>query len=211
MKKIIMTLAFAAAAMVGVNAQWSIGGAVGFEFEKNTDGGAIAPKNENENWNGDFEKETAFGIAPKIGYDLNEDWTVGAYAGIQWAKEENGDNERKGLGWNIAPFARYNALQFGKFGIAFEGKVGVGMFDVDDAYNTFGVGFGVTPYLTYKVNDKWSIDAGLDFARLGFDYVKTDYDAEGREDGKTTKFGFGVNADEIFTTGDITFGATYRF
>ncbi|MCR5298268.1 MAG: hypothetical protein K6D57_03120 [Paludibacteraceae bacterium] len=210
MKKIIMTLAFAAAAMVGVNAQWSIGGAVGFEFEKNTDGGAVT--GEDWTWNDDAEKTTAFGIAPKIGYDVNEDWTVGAYAGIQWAKYEYpGDEERKGLGWNIAPFARYNALQFGKFGIAFEGKVGVGMFDVDDAYNTFGVGFGVTPYLTYKVNDKWSLDAGLDFARLGFDYAKTDYDDAAYEDGKTTKFGIGVNANEIFTTGDITFGATYRF
>lgn len=208
MKKIIMTLAFAAAAMVGVNAQWSIGGAVGFEFEKNTDGGAEIDEIEYPN----AEKTTAFAIAPKIGYDLNEDWTVGAYAGIQWAKSEYaGGGERKGLGWYIAPFARYNALQFGKFGIAFEGKAGVGMFDVDDEYNTFGVGFGVTPYLTYKVNDKWSLDAGLDFARLGFDYVKTDYDADGREDGKTTKFGIGVNANEIFTTGDITFGATYRF
>lgn len=208
MKKIIMTLAFAAAAMVGVNAQWSIGGAVGFDFEKNTDGGAVS----DVVWNDDAEKTTAFSIAPKIGYDVNEDWTVGAYAGIVWSKSEYGDDfERKGLGWNIAPFARYNALQFGKFGIAFEGKVGIGMFDVDDAYNTFSVGFGVTPYLTYKVNDKWSLDAGLDFARLGFDYAKTDYDADGREDGKTTKFGIGVNADEIFTTGDITFGATYRF
>lgn len=208
MKKIIMTLAFAAAAMVGVNAQWSIGGAVGFDYEKNTDDGAET----DDVWNSNAEKTTAFAIAPKIGYDVNEDWTVGAYAGILWRKSEYaGGGEYKGLGWHIAPFARYNALQFGKFGIAFEGKVGVSMFDVDDAYNTFGVGFGVTPFLTYKVNDKWSLDAGLDFARLGFDYAKTDYDAEGIEDGKTTKFGIGVNADEIFTTGDITFGATYRF
>ena len=205
MKKIIMTLALAAAAMVGVNAQWSIGGKIGFDYEKNDEGGADVTTYSRA------DKTTAFAIAPKIGYDVNEDWTVGAYRGIQWSKEEYGNIDDKAIGWGIAPFARYNALQFGKFGIAFEGTLGLNVLDEDDYANTIAFGVGVIPYLTYKVNDKWSLDAGLDFARLGFAYAKTDYDADGVKDGKTTKFGIGVDANDIFTTGALTFGATYRF
>ena len=65
-----MTLAFAAAAVVGANAQFLIGGNVGFEYDKT------------ENVTITEDKTIGFEIAPKLGYQLNENMSVGAYVGF---------------------------------------------------------------------------------------------------------------------------------
>lgn len=212
MKKVILTLAFAAAAVVGANAQFLVGGNVGFSYEKD------------ENVTIKEDKTTAFEIAPKLGYQLNDKMSAGVYVGFGYIKNNTTttiisptgpvdvEAEAKTTQFNIAPFFRYNCLQFGKFTVAAEAQAGFGYAKTKDVSKTTAFGVQVVPFLVYDLNDKWSIETGLNFLDLGFTYAKTtDETGAGLPDVKETDFGVGIDADNVFTVGAITVGATYKF
>ncbi len=208
MKKVIMTLAFAAAAVVGANAQFLIGGNVGFEYDKT------------ENVTTTEDKTIGFEIAPKLGYQLNENMSVGAYVGFGYTKNDwkntvagvTTKGDTKTTNFNIAPYFRYNCLNFGKFTVAAEAQLGFGYSKTADVSKTTAFGIQVVPFLVYNLNENWSIEAGLNFLDLGFTYAKTsDESGAGLPDQKTTDFGIGVDADNIFQVGALQFGATYKF
>ncbi len=66
MKKFLMTLVAIAMATT-MNAQWYVGGTVGYNYskDKNTD-----------------IKTHAFMIVPEVGYNLNENWALGVKMGM---------------------------------------------------------------------------------------------------------------------------------
>ncbi len=206
MKKILLTLAVAAASVVAANAQFLIGGDLGFTYGSNE--GFETPANVNVD-----NSTIGFQIEPKVGYELSDAMSVGAYLGFGYQKQENNltNTDVKTTTWEVAPFLRYNCLSFGKFTVAAEATIGVAGESVADNYSTISFGVNVTPWLVYNLNEKWSLETGLNFLNLGWNYSSTDYDLAGVDDLKTNAFGIGVDANNIFNVGAITVGATYKF
>ena len=221
MKKLFITLALAAATFVGANAQFFVGGNVGFALQSENTGGTFSIPGTNLTNTGDFTDWSLF-VNPRVGYSLDEKMSVGAYIslGYEQAKLDNpapiGEVKAGAFTWGVAPFFRYNVVSFGKFGIAAEAKLGVGgavynIKDVDAKPTEFNFGIGVTPYLTYGLNDHWELETGLNFLTLGYSFSQLDYDVAGIDKEKSHLFGIGVNANNIATLGAITIGATYKF
>lgn len=223
MKKLFITLALAAATFVGANAQFFVGGDLGFELQSNNTGSSFStPFGTLSNNNNDYTEWNLF-VNPKLGYSLDEKMSVGAYINLGYAhvKLDNElttmtDVKAGAFTWGVAPFFRYNIVSFGKFGIAAEAKLGVGgavynIKDVDAKPTEFNFGIGVTPYLTYGLNDHWELETGLNFLTLGYSFSQLDYDVAGKDKEKSHLFGIGVDANNIATLGAITIGATYKF
>ena len=92
MKKIILT-ALVAVASLSASAQFYVGGALGFRSTK--DGGEGA------------KSQSVFTLSPELGYDINENWTVGLDLDIQFANNKVGEN----FGGEV--YGRYNYLKAG--------------------------------------------------------------------------------------------------
>lgn len=149
------------------------------------------------------DKESAFTIAPAVGYFVTENIAIGARLGFSTGTEETAGIETKTNDFNGQVFGRYYwtpASQFSLFGEANVGfgssKVEVEGVDAGDSSN-FGVnvGFGVN----YFLSSNWSIEAG--WAGLGFN--SDDNGGDGAE--KTNTFGLALDLSSI------NFGLNYKF
>lgn len=180
-------IAVMAVAAVSANAQWYIGGSFGLNFNK---------------VNKDVDSQTTLTIAPEIGYNINDNWAVGAQVGFNMANQLHNATEANltGTGFTIAPYARYT---FAKTGIAsffadgyvafassnYEGRV-----KYDESGSIFSI--GVRPGISLKASDKVSLVAIL--GNIG--YTKASDDLGGGSN-------FGINADN----NDISLGVYYNF
>lgn len=89
MKKIVLSIIVALIAITA-NAQVYVGGTFGVGSDKvETEGTEV--------------KNTTFKILPEIGYELNEDWSVGTVVGYEYNKS----GDVKTNTFTIAPYARY--------------------------------------------------------------------------------------------------------
>jgi hypothetical protein len=70
------------------------------------------------------------------------------------------------------------------------------------------LGVQLYPGISYRLNEKIELMAGINLFRFGFyqTFTKTNDYKESE-----TSFGFGANMDQIFTTGSLTVGAIFRF
>ena len=115
MKKIMMTLA-ADVLAISASAQVYVGGTLGFKSENvNHDLGNGASTDQ---------KETTFKIRPEVGYNLNENWAVGAQIGFTSITHNN--NGPTTTMFDIAPYARYTFLKLGSVSIFADGKINFG-------------------------------------------------------------------------------------
>ena len=205
MKKVVLTLTLAAFAFAA-NAQFVIGGQLGF----NTNGGRTANETNNGGtsaaWNVPATASSNLTILPKVGYQLNDNMQVGAQLGLTYNftrtygaiygaaytpafdKAEDWQNQWN-MGFQIAPYFRYNVTEFGNFTLFCEAALPININGkthfkdhateisavqpaVDTAYvgNTNGGSFGITitPGLNYKLNDNISLDLYVDLLGLGF-------------------------------------------
>lgn len=176
MKKIFLTLMVMVAA-VAANAQVWVGGSLGF-------------------WNnGDAEgsqTKTTFSIAPEVGYDLSEDWSIAIGLGYESAKPEDGETVSAIA---VNPYARYNILKAGNFKFFLDGGFEFGSVDTGEKYSTWGI--GIKPGIAYSLNEKFSLVGHMGF--LGY----TDCDDE---IGDLVQKGFGFSFDN-----NISFGVYYAF
>ncbi len=193
MKRVIFTLVLVATTILGANAQWYLGGSLGFKSnseETNTD-----PK-------------SGFGVVPEIGYYLNDKFDIGLDFGFSSFKNQN---DKKGSSWAIAPYARYSFFQVGKFETLAKGSVFFGGTDgfmldntfYDRKFTTFGV--EVAPLLTYGLTDKVVLFSQLNFLKLNFASITPDGGDAG------TSFGLGVDTNDVTNTGNIQIGFVYKF
>ncbi|MBZ4190021.1 outer membrane beta-barrel protein [Niabella beijingensis] len=95
MKKIVLGI-FSLAVVAGANAQSGtvlVGGNVGVETNKDAE----------------ETKTTSFNIAPFVGYQFNDNWTVGVTGGVGFAKEDpkGSDEVEKATAFRVGPFVRY--------------------------------------------------------------------------------------------------------
>jgi hypothetical protein len=190
MKKVLVIAALAVFSFA--NAQKGtilVAGSIGFSSEKTT-----LP-------NDDEEKTTGFYVIPKVGYQFNDNWTLGISGGIGTSKQENTDtsgfvdvnSETKNTNIAVGPFVRYSRNISEIFGV---------YADLDAGYQsvktTFDPGMPFSAQIENKgsgfyaqivpaifINVKKSFGLNISFGGLGFDSVN--YDNNG---GDESSFGF---------------------
>ena len=201
MKKIMMTLAAVAMAAT-MNAQTYIGGGIGFNNSKNPHGNTETT-------------ETGFRIAPEVGYNLDEKWAVGIALDFGYEKDKTEDkasnisSETKTTTFKVKPYARYQALQWGKANIFVDGGVNFGISKPEDYKAGLDLGLFITPGVAFNVSDKWSIVAKLnDMFTLG--YSKGSVPDVPNAPDAPTSFEAGLSTGG-FNLGSLTFGVYYNF
>ncbi|SFO52439.1 Outer membrane protein beta-barrel domain-containing protein [Prevotella sp. tf2-5] len=165
-----MTLVAVAMATT-MNAQWYVGGTVGYNYtkDKNTD-----------------VKSNTFVITPELGYNLNEKWAVGMKIGYAYNKVDDAKSNE----FVVNPYARYTFVKLDKVNFFVDGGFEYNYVKVeDDSANGFGISFkpGVAVNLNEKIsfvahvgNFGWSsakaknaksvqsVDLGLNLASVDF-------------------------------------------
>lgn len=203
MKKILLPALFAAVA-ASANAQYYVGGSVGFETSK-TKG---------------LPSSTTFTLLPDFGYEMDEQLGFGIEIGYQhtgnYANELVGSvSGLKANTFKIAPYVRYTYLKTGMIKLFLDGKVGFSTtsmkrdvtsidsngnpISTTQKYNDRANAFSITvePGIAFEVAKSWSIEAKTTNL-LGFHH--TWYGNM-----KSNAFGLGVN------TLGLNFGAYYHF
>lgn len=181
MKKIVVTLVVILMT-IGANAQVYVGGSLGFGSGKGS--------------TKDFEsdiKSTTFKILPEIGYELNENWSIGTVIGYEYSKLD----DSKINTFTVAPYARYSFFKSDLVRLFVDGGFGFStakIKDNDDALNSWNV--GLKPGLAIKLSDNFCLVAKYGF--LGYDCSKY---------GEVKAHNFGLN----FDTDELNFGFHYIF
>jgi hypothetical protein len=191
MKKFLI-LAVVAVFAVSANAQYYIGGSIGFA------GSTDKPEA------GDKTTTTGFTIAPEFGYSLTEKVDLGITLGYSNSKEKTGDVELKVNGWEVAPYVRYSLVQFGNFNVLGKAAVSVGGGKEGEQKNT-NFGIRIAPIVTYALSDKFDLFTNLNFLGAGFSQVKF------KDANTVTNYGLLINADDVANIGDIQIGFVYKF
>ncbi len=133
MKKILMTLVAVAMATT-MNAQWYVGGGVGYNHMKVGD-----------------VKTNTFKLVPEVGYNLNEKWAVGL--GIGYTYQKSGDEKTNGF--IVAPYLRHTFVKWEKVNLFCDLGLAYNYIKAGDVKtNTFGV--GLFPGLAVNLNEKIS-------------------------------------------------------
>jgi hypothetical protein len=157
MKKILL-LAVVLFASLNANAQFYVGGSVGFGSVKPIGGG---------------DSEFVFKILPELGYNLNDKWAVGAVLGYQKGFPYEGQNLGQGdftqsqfskaEVFTIAPYARYTAFDWDQVKLFIDGGISFG--SIKDSGTTFSLGF--RPGLAINLTEQVSFVTHLGF--FGFE------------------------------------------
>ena len=214
MKKLIL-VAFAALLSVSLSAQIYVGGSFNFNSV-----------NSSDKLLDTSTKSNALTFAPMAGYYLSEKFSAGARLTVMTAAPAANTSD---FGFGLTPFARYELLAAGNFKLLAEG--GINFLTYTSKAVTAGVGYqkdtqtsvGVyaEPVLTYALNDKITLEAVLNVARLGFTsttdkgvyHVDNPAGDTTTDDRSRSSFNLGANANDIFGggIGTIAIGFTYNF
>lgn len=183
MKKIILTLALVAFGMTA-SAQWVLGGQIGFNHN-----GV-----HNDNYTAGSTATTSVVVGPKIGYQLNDTWQIGAaiLCGYDYTRNYSGATDTYAstgnLQFGIAPYARYNFGTWKNWTLFAEGQFVFGMSPESTTYtyvNGNEVGsvknndnqtifrLGIVPGMNYKFSDKFSMDLYLNIAEISWMMINT--------------------------------------
>ena len=174
MKKFLLMIVVALATLTA-NAQIYVGGELGVWHDTDAD-------------------QTAFTLAPGVGYEFNEKWAAGGE--LKFGMVTDAYTQ-----FAIAPYARWSFFHSDRVRLFLDMGFGFQVTDFDDAYDYDGddsvTGFriGVQPGIAFKLNDHFSLLAKVGF--LGYD---NEYAKIGREG-----LGFEVNGE------NLTFGIEYTF
>ncbi len=199
MKKILLMAAFAVATL-SANAQSYVGGTLGFSTSKDKTAGE--------------KTTTSFVVAPEIGTSLNDKWGIGIALGVGYNKQKlehaGVSAETNSTIINVSPYARYQAIKWGRANIFVDGGILFGMEKAKDMKAALDLGLFVTPGVAFNLNEKWSIVAKANnLFTLGF-HKDAVADVSGAPDAPTS-FKAGINTLESFTLGSLTFGVYYNF
>lgn len=148
MKKIVLSVIVALIAITA-NAQVYVGGTFGVGSDKvETEGTEV--------------KNTTFKILPEVGYELNEDWSVGTVVGYEYNKS----GDVKTNTFTIAPYARYFFLNSDVVRLFADGGFGFSTSKTkgNDALNSWNI--GIKPGIAIKLSDHFCLVAKYGF--LGY-------------------------------------------
>ena len=152
MKKILLTIV-AVLAAVNMNAQFYVGGSVGFGSVKPVGGG---------------DSEFAFKILPEAGYQINDQWAAGltlGYSKGDFLMASGTEDFRAATRevFTIAPYARYTAMDFDPIKVFFDGLLNFSSIKNGGSY----FGLGVSPGIAISLTDEISFVTHLGF--VGFE------------------------------------------
>jgi len=218
MKKLFITIAFVAAAMIS-QAQFFVGGNLGL----GTESGTYKMESNGVTVSQDQPKTFTFTFAPSVGYMFNEKMGVGLDIAFGYGKvtEKDYDDPEvvitetvKTTQFGLAPYFRYVFAEIDNF--RFYGDVriewmtskpkvsyeGNGTTLTFDGNKTTNFGIGVVPGMAYMLTDNISMNCALNILSLGYTTTKTVNDRDGvKETWKDNEFGFGVNGATPITIG----------
>ena len=188
MKK-IFAVALVAMMTMTANAQVYVGGSLSFASQST------------EKLAGD-KSETSFSIMPEIGYNLNEEWAIGAVIGYTSNKFAGVSATVPGYGTNVSesaftfnPYARYTFANLGKVNLFVDGGVDFTTFSKSDC-TALGVGF--KPGLAVALTDQLSFVSHLGF--IGWQQLNPDGD-----DNNYNTFGLDLSG------ANLSFGLYFNF
>lgn len=198
MKKFFFALALLVMTAGAAQAQWYVGGGIGF--------GTSASKDNNGH---EINNKTQFTFTPRVGYIINDNWLAGVRLGLTTGTYGSW-GDVKGTSFAIAPYARYNFARLGRFVFAAEASIEFSTFGTSEDPKTTGVGFGlgIEPVVAFDVNEHWGLETSIDLFRFGYQYSSKKI---GDAKMSTNSFGIGVDGDNIFNLGGLTFSVVYKF
>lgn len=164
MKKVLISVVAMLAFALTSNAQLWFGGSLGLGTDSNVTGN---------------DKQFNASIYPKVGFNINDKFAVGAYLGVGFYKVTNDDDNdtyMKDFSWQVAPFARYAFAEIGDFSVMAEGVFGLGNTKHTTSVagtsttNTpdMNISFVVRPVLSYEVSEHFNLELGVEFLQIGF-------------------------------------------
>lgn len=225
-KKLFMLVSMLTMATVAVNAQYYVGGSIGFTTSKISSG------------NSD-KSGSSFKVIPEFGYQLNEKVSIGVQAGYSHGYASFGsltatdiksalsnmvsimgdisDEDLKMNSFSIAPYIRYNFVEFGPAKLFVEGSIGYsniktdGLPKISSSSSSSSIGsisnkeaklnafeIAVRPGISVDISQNLSVITKV--GSLGFLTAK-----ESDSDMKITRFGFSVDSYNILL------GLNYHF
>lgn len=229
MKRILFTIAFAAAAVAAANAQVFIGGGLGVNWK----GGSEKVTGSAADYDLKTPSEIGFSINPKVGYFFNDRFLLGIELGFGYSQDKefgadgNSSYRENTMSWEVAPYIRCAVWEHRRFGVWISSSVyaygsnikpdPVGS-SIDDIVKgrEYGAGVRFTPVLTYDVSRHIQLETSLNFCGLGYSYTKKSEQLIGANETRpeTTKISHGVDfwsSDRLFQIGAIQVGFLYRF
>lgn len=197
MKKVFLTLALVAVSMAA-NAQWILGGQLGF----NTNGGTYTQENASPIWDMPNNKAMGLTIAPTVSYVLNDKMQIGLtleynygtatnYNALGYAANQEVWSKTSTTMFTVAPYFRYYFANAGKFNFFCEAALGFGISprtkhhdysnaavlgydnEYDGTTKSTTIGLYITPGVNYRISNHWSADCYIDLAGLAFIHNST--------------------------------------
>jgi hypothetical protein len=184
MKKTLLILALAVFSFA--NAQKGtvlVSGNVGYSSQKSGNSGG--------------QDYNYFNFSPKVGYQYNDNWTVGVESSINNSNTTFAIGDNKSNGFSVGGFIRYSKPVGGIFSVYAD--LGTGYHNADQTYFTGGFnpttitnkadGFyvGITPALFLNINKGF----GLNFNIGGLGYNTLNNTTNNSNDTKSFNFSFG--------------------
>ncbi|AYN05356.1 outer membrane beta-barrel protein [Flavobacterium sp. 140616W15] len=149
-------------------------------------GGNISYTSEKSEFKFGEEKENTFSFSPKVGYQFNDNWTVGGEFTVASSNQDNGIEEVKNNAFKIGAFVRYSVplnqtfSVFADMGAGFQ-NVKNKEYGPGNAYSKSkadGMYVGVTPALFINMKNGFGLNfniGGLGYETLSFDNNGADY------------------------------------
>jgi len=214
-KKIIALVALLACVTMGASAQVYVGGSLGFTSSKVDQGGHD-------------QDGSSYKIIPEIGYQLDDDLSVGLQIGYAHGYASFGslnvtdvkalmntvvstnadlnEDDMKLNSFTIAPYLRYNVLKFDRVKFFIEGGVGYTSIKTDQAPAQLGGNEAKLNLLEISFRPGVSIDLSSNIslmAKIGsLGYMEA---KEKESDQKLTRFGLDID------TYNLLFGLNFKF
>lgn len=214
MKKLFLTVILTVATATFASSQLYIGGSLNL----NTSG---QNSKDFDGTDAQGQKTFGFGIAPRIGYYLNDNFSFGVSIGIQYEKQTSVEpaDWNSSTNFNISPYARYAFFTYGKFKVNLEGGLGLAFGSnnekdqpSDEKFRNSNFNIFVVPVLTYDLTDRIALETSLNFCSLQFtSSTRTHKSGEKKATNTTNSFGIGANTADVFSLGDISVGFIYKF
>lgn len=199
----------------GVNAQLFVGGNFGFS----SSGGS----NKVGNTTVDAPSIRNFSLSPMVGYYLTPKMAVGVKLNLSTGKAVTpGTPETvdKTNSFGVAPFVRYHAISFNKFSVYAQGGIGISFASSKTTVGntstngpkTTSFGFGVSPGISYELNEHFSLETSINILSLNYSFSTTKEGSGATETvTKRSNFNLGAGLDNVINVGAITIGAIYKF
>lgn len=197
------------------NAQFWLGGGIGFDVETYETSSSSKVQSSSEN--------TTFAFSPKLGVRIADRVDVGAKFTIATTKsipdkKNNEDNWNQTTSWAISPFVRCGFASAGKLTLRGVAEVSVGQSIPETSYGkktttgdiTTTVAFNLYPMLSYSLSDHFELEADLHFFGLSVSSSMTDDDDSNYNETRT-RVGLTINNDNIATSSIMNIGFIFKF